>query len=389
MSSSKRKTSQNAKSGGLSEADIITLFESVPPEFRPDVEELHNKLKKAPAMPVELHRKAMKLLSRLARGARFGNFSKDFEQMEKYIDWITKIPWGVYTQDNLDLANAKAIMDKSHYGMNKVKDLILEYLSVMKMRFDRVREGVSSDSYRSPVVLFVGLQGVGKTSIAKSIAKAMGRKIIRIALGGMSDISLLRGHPRSNPTAEPGLLVKALIRSHAMNPIIILDEIEKVSDSGGRRDDMMATLLEILDPEQNSAFLDYYLDFPIDLSKCMFICTANNLGTLSAALLDRLEIVRFVSYSDEEKEVIAKSYLFPKVVKASGLKENQVVVQDGVWKQIIRPLGYDSGIRQLERTLTGVCRKVAKKIITEGLTHVTITPENVKGFLPQDLGILS
>lgn len=373
---------------------VSTVSANAPTEFQQEIMELAAAIDQDVAMPEELRRKAKKMISRLERGAKYGNFSKDYEELEKYIEWVTQIPWGKYTEDNLDLKNAHQVLDETHYGLQKVKNLILEYISVMNFRKqEAIKEGDLTAnnvaSYKAPIVLFVGLQGVGKTSIAKSIAKAMNREIVRIALGAMSNISQIRGLPRSEVNAEPGQVVKALIRAKTMNPIIILDEIDKVSGQEGKAADMNAVLLEILDPEQNNKFLDYYVDYHIDLSKVMFICTANNLGTLSAALLDRLEIIRFTSYTDDEKLVIAKTYLWPKVLKASGLAENQVSFQEEVWAQLIRPLGFDSGIRQLERTLMGVARKAAKKMLEEGANHIAVTTENVKYFLPDDLGTLS
>jgi ATP-dependent Lon protease len=189
--------------------------------------------------------------------------------------------------------------------------------------------------------------------------------------------------------AEPGAIIKAIVKAGVSNPIILLDEIDKVSGEESRRFDFMAALLEILDPEQNGTFLDAYIDYPIDLSQVFFICTANNLGTLSSALLDRLEIIRFNSYTDEEKMHIAKDYLLPKVRLATGLNETQLSFADTVWGVLIRPLGFDAGIRQLERNLTTVARKVAKMIVEGKVTHVEITPENFREFIPDDIGIYS
>jgi ATP-dependent Lon protease len=364
-------------------------------EYQAEIDELSRKLQLETTMPQGLKEKATKMISRLKRSAKYGNFTSEYESLEKYIDWITQVPWGQYSQDNLDLKVAKEMLDATHYGLENVKDLILEYLAIMKMRTEQAthldfnEEERKRYANRAPIVLFVGLQGVGKTSIAKSIAKSMNRQIVRISLGAMSDISQIRGTARTNANAEPGQLVKALIRAQTLNPIIILDEIDKVSGEKAKAFDMNAVLLEILDPEQNDKFLDYYLDYYVDLSRIMFVATANNLGTLSVALLDRLEVIRFTSYTDTEKMVIAKSYLYPKVLKASGLTENQLSVQDEVWPQIIRPLGYDSGIRQLERTLMGVCRKAARIMLEEGKNHIIITTENVKHYLPDDLGTLS
>jgi ATP-dependent Lon protease len=242
---------------------------------------------------------------------------------------------------------------------------------------------------RAPVICFVGVQGIGKTTVAKSIAAALGRKFVRIPLGGMADIRELRGVPKSETNSEPGQIVKAFVRSEVMNPLMLLDEVDKVSEGNNVHADIMAALLEILDPEQNSDFSDHYVDFPVDLSRCIFICTANNLGGISAALLDRLEIVRMSSYSDDEKQHIAKSYLLPKVLAESGLTADQIVFRDDVWPLVIRPLGFDAGIRQLERNLTQVVRKIAKKIVMGEGTNFEISPENFREYFPLDIGVYS
>jgi len=386
-------------------------------------------------MPRDLAERALRNIERLRRTARRGSYSGEFETVEKYIYWVTSIPWNQYTQDNLDLNNAKSLMDATHYGMDTVKNLILDYLAVMelKSRSNLQKQGVAdangatdaqkvhsvqnevaneqndsvvqklgtennsisnmatlrSSSANAPVMLFVGLQGVGKTSIAKSIAGALGRKFIRISVGAMPSASELRGVPRGEHDAEPGQIVKALVRCGSMNPIILLDEIDKASGNASLLSDIMATLLEILDPEQNSAFTDKYVDFPIDLSKVFFVCTANNLGTLSAALLDRMEVLRFPSYTDEEKETIAKQYSMPKVLENTGISGEQVQIQDDVWPLLIRPVGFDAGLRQLERNLATLVRSAARKILNGEATPIIITKENLREFVLPDQGPLS
>jgi ATP-dependent Lon protease len=242
---------------------------------------------------------------------------------------------------------------------------------------------------KSPVLLFVGLQGVGKTSIAKSIAKAMGRKFARVSLGAIGDVKTIRGVPRYVEGAEPGQIVKSLVRTQSMNPVILLDEIEKSSGQQGILNDVMAALLEILDPEQNQRFVDHYIDYPVDLSNVFFICTANNLGGLSAALLDRVEVIRFTSYSDEEKEVIAKNYILPKVLKETGLSNQHLQIQDEVWPLLIRPVGFDAGIRQLERNIYTLVRSVARKLVTGTPIPIIISKENLRDFVLPDQGTLS
>jgi len=242
---------------------------------------------------------------------------------------------------------------------------------------------------KAPVFLFIGLQGVGKTSIAESIANAMGRKFARISLGAIGDVRTLRGTPRYAIDSEPGQIVKSIIRCGTMNPVILLDEIEKASGNAGLLNDVMAALLEILDPEQNGNFVDHYVDYPIDLSNVFFICTANNLGGLSAALLDRVEIIRFTSYSDEEKEIIAKRYLLPKILQSLQISGEYLQIDDNVWPMIIRPVGFDAGIRQLERNIATIARRAARIIIEGKQIPVVVTQENLKQFLNIDQGPLN
>jgi len=248
---------------------------------------------------------------------------------------------------------------------------------------------LKGSSANAPILCFVGIQGVGKTSMAKSIANALNRRFVRISLGALGSATELRGIPKGTVNAEPGQIVKSLIRTEVMNPLILLDEIDKVSSETGLRADVMAALLEILDPEQNSTFMDKYVDYPINLSKCMFITTANNLGGISAALLDRLEIIRFGSYTDNDKIMIAKNYLLPKVRKSTGLKEEHFSFAEDVWPLVIRPLGFDAGVRQLERTITELARKIALQIVKGETKGVTITTENFRDYIPEDIGIYS
>lgn len=351
-------------------------------------------------MPTELRDKVNGMMSRMVRMAKFGNYSSDYEQISKYIEWITTIPWTSLTKDNLDVEHAKKVLESHHYGMQPIKNRIIEYLSVMKLQAQKgILEGVVTDqtaqmeklqgsAAHAPIMCFVGLQGIGKTSMAKSIASAMGRRFVRISLGAIGDVRNLRGESKINPEAEPGQIVKSLVRTNTMNPLILLDEIDKVSGEGGLRSDIMAALLEILDPEQNATFSDHYIDYPVNLSNVMFIATANNLGTLSTALLDRLEVIRFVSYSDEEKEVIARDYLWPKVRRATGLDEGQVEFTSDVWPAIIRPLGYDAGVRQLERNLTSLARRVARMIVEGKGEKFVINSGNVKEFMPSDITVV-
>lgn len=354
----------------------------------------------ATQVPEELEDRLLRMVSRLKRMAKFGSYSGEFELIDKYSDWVTRIPWNKITEDQLDLPNAGKILQQNHYGMNSVKELVLDYLAVMKLHLEKgsaVDElqpvvdtvELQGSSSHAPIICFVGLQGVGKTTMAKSIAQVLGRKFVRISLGALGSVTQLRGQSRAYLDAEPGQIVKALVRSGTMNPVILLDEIDKVSGQSGLLSDIMAALLEILDPEQNYAFSDHYIDYPINLSKVMFIATANNLGTLSAALLDRLEVIRFTSYTDEEKISIAKDYLLNKVLEATSLTPAQLEIQSDVWPQIVRPLGFDAGIRQLERNLTSLCRHAARQIVEGTVDKVVVTLGNVKTYMPEGIGTLS
>lgn len=355
-----------------------------------EIIELQNKLASSRA-PIELKEESMKSIQRLERMAKWGNYSSEFEGIDKYVDWVTRIPWGVLSQDNLDINNAKQLMDSTHFGMETVKEMILDYLAAMQLKSIRNKriENSEEKSSPTPTLLFVGLQGIGKTSIAQSIAKAMGRKFARVSLGAIGDVRTLRGVPRHEMDSEPGQIIKALVRTGTMNPVILIDEIEKASGNKGLLNDVMAALLEILDPEQNSTFVDHYIDHPIDLSQVFFICTANNLGGLSAALLDRLEVIRFMSYSDKEKEVIAKSYILPRVFSSMGLSTEYIQIAEEVWPLLIRPVGFDAGIRQLERNISTLARSAARQIVSGKPVPIQITPENLKQYVLPDQGPLS
>lgn len=340
-------------------------------------------------MPDELKEKALGLTNRLAKLVKYGNFSKEFEPIEQYIFWLNRLPWGKYTTDILDLAKIKAQLDSTHYGLEVVKERILEYSALLNLQKQKQIAGSQDAEGKGTVLCFVGVQGIGKTSIAKSIAFALGRKFVRISLGGLASSNELRGINKYEVNAEPGQVIKALIRTESMNPLILLDEVDKVSGNINVHADIMAVLLEILDPEQNKTFSDHYIDYPVDLSKCMFICTANNLGGISAALLDRLEVIRMTSYTDDEKIHIARDYLLPKLIREAGLNKDQIVFSPDVWPLAVRPLGFDPGIRQLERNLTTFVRKVAKKIVTGEGQRFEVNLQNFREYIPMDIGVYS
>jgi ATP-dependent Lon protease len=342
---------------------------------------LKQKLESVP-LPSNLHEKAATMIERAALSFKYGGFLSGFDQVAGYIDWITSLPWDKRSTDNLDINHAKEILEKNHYGLQEIKERILEYLSVMKLNIERAKTDPSSvhNFMRAPILFFVGLVGTGKTTIASSIAEAMNRSFIRIPFGGMGSALDLRGESRVHPDAEVGLVIKALKRTGTKNPVILLDELDRVAEHA--RADIMGVLVELLDPEQNVAFTDHYIDYPFDLSEALFIATANNTGNISTAVMDRLETIQMPSYSDDEKTTIAKSYVFPKILKESGLTNTQLQIEDNVWLTIVRPLGFDSGMRTLERTINGICRKVARMIVEGKGASFRITNENVKQFLP-------
>jgi ATP-dependent Lon protease len=370
--------------------------------YSPEIKKLIHQIISNNNLPPSLKEKLLAMVNRILKVEKAGMFSNEFESVSQYIDWATKIPWNKYSSEEIELEEAKKILDKYNYGLEPVKQRVLEYLAVLKLKTQIDESNVTdiSDIYsqmksrrgnssNAPVLCFVGIQGVGKTSIAKAIAIALNRAFIRVSMGGLGSINEIRGLNRSEPNSEPGQIIKALIRAQTMNPVILLDEVDKVSSDSGLKSDIMAALLEILDPEQNTTFMDKYLDFPVNLSRCIFITTANNLGGISAALLDRLEVIRFGSYNDHEKMIIAKEYLLPKVLEAAGLTNSNLTFEEDVWSMVIRPLGFDAGVRQLERTLMDLARKVALKIVRGEGKEFKITKDNFRQFIPEDIGVYS
>ncbi len=344
-------------------------------QIKQEIESLRQQATAA-QLPPSLQEKINRMLTELERSVTSNNYFETSERIRHYIDWVTKIPWTSISVDKLDLKTARAILDEHHYGIEDMKIRILEYLSVLKLGEQRdVAVGL-----RAPVLLLVGQAGTGKTTFAKAIAEAMGRPIVRIPFGGLGSARDLRGQSRLHLEAEPGQIVKGLIRAKVSNPVILLDEIDRVSKEN--LSDVMGVLVELLDPEQNAAFLDYYIDFPIDLSRILFVATCNNTTNIATAVMDRMEPMMMPSYTDTEKVAIAKQYLLPRALKEANLPDNCIQFEDGVWPQIIRPLGYDSGIRTLQRTIQGIVRKIAKLIVEQGNQTVNITSTNVKEYLP-------
>lgn len=329
-------------------------------------------------IPESLNSKLQELFDQLEINSQNEeSFWPIYQNISKYIDWIIAVPWFTQTKDILDLNYAKEKLDEEHFGLETIKERILEYISVMALQKTRNPE----EPVHAPVLLFVGLVGTGKTTMAKSIAKVLGRELIRIPFGGLGDANYLRGHSRINPDNEPGQIIKGLVNCKSSNPVILLDEIDRVADDA--LNTIMGVLVEILDPEQNSRFVDHYIDYPVDLSQAIFCATCNNTSRIATAVLDRLEVIQMPSYTDDEKITIAKDYLLPRALKANGLTQEDLKVSADIWPQIVRPLGFDAGVRTLQRNIEGMCRKVAK-IILEGKTRqVAVDESNIKTFLPQ------
>lgn len=375
----KNKT-ENTISLDPSEKDLKDVTVNADTEFIfEELEDLQKKLDAAKDVPEELMDRMTKMLHRLNTMAKMGSYSAEFDNIARYIGVITSVPWAARSDDKLDLEGTAEMLEKTHHGMQYVKDRVLEYLSTMILMKRKGQDAIS----RSPVILFVGLQGVGKTTMAISLAKALDRKFVRIAMGAIGSVTELRGRSKSIPESEPGQIIKALIKTGVKNPVILLDEIEKASGEKGLQSDVIAALLEILDPRQNFEFRDHYIDYPYDLSEVLFVCSANNTGTLSAAIMDRLEVIKMPSYTNEEKEVIARNYVFPEILEKSGLADGELTIEDTLWPGIVKPFGYDSGIRSIGRTLDSIARKAAREIVEGKATQVHITQENLKYYLPK------
>ena len=325
-------------------------------------------------LPPELKQKTKEMITRLTRMAKYSGYTTEYEKTAQYISWITALPWDKETEDRLDLTQAKTIFEKHHYGMDYVKERILEFLSIMSLT--RGQKEIS----RAPILCLVGLVGTGKTTFGPSLAEAMGRNYARIPFGGMGSARDLRGQSRLHPDAEPGLVIKALRRAGSKNPIILFDEIDRVTEAA--RADIMGVLVELLDPEQNSQFTDHFIDYPFDFSDTLFLVTANNTRHIATAVLDRLEVIQMPSYTDKEKIIIAKKYVLPETLKLSGLSSDNLDIDEDVWTKIVRPLGYDAGIRTLERTIKGICQKIAKLIVENKGKHFHLTTDNIKKYLP-------
>ncbi len=335
-------------------------------EFSNEVDELVEQVKKA-KMPKEVNEKAMKELDKLGK---MSFMSPEATVVRNYIDWLVALPWSIQTEDHSDIKEVERILNEDHYGLKKVKERILEYLAVMKL----------SGTLKGPILCFVGPPGVGKTSLGKSIARSLGRKFVRMSLGGVRDEAEIRGHRRTYIGSMPGRIVQALKRAGSRNPVLLLDEIDKLGTDF--RGDPASALLEVLDPEQNHTFNDHYLEVDLDLSQVMFLTTANTLYAIPPALQDRMEIVRLPGYLEFEKVSIARQFLIAKALKAHGLEPNDLKITDRALKAIIGQYTRESGVRSLEREIASICRKVAKrKAIAESPRPVRLTERRVEQFL--------
>lgn len=330
-----------------------------------EVEELREKIEEA-GMPEETKKAALKELDRYEK---LPVSSAESGVIRNYLDWLLALPWTEATEDMIDLAHSETILNRDHYGLEKVKERVLEYLAVQKL----------TNSLKGPILCLVGPPGVGKTSLARSIATSLNRNFVRVSLGGVRDESEIRGHRRTYVGAMPGRIIQGMKKAKTINPVFLLDEIDKMSNDF--RGDPSAALLEVLDPEQNHNFSDHYIEEPYDLSKVMFVATANTLASIPGPLLDRMEIISIAGYTEIEKVHIAREHLLPKQLKEHGLRKGNLQIRDEALLEIIRYYTREAGVRTLERQIAKICRKAAKIIVTEERKRIIVTEKNITDLL--------
>jgi ATP-dependent Lon protease len=331
-----------------------------------EIAELREQLEALGELPEEVQKAAERELGRLDK---LPPAAAEYGVIRTYLEWILTLPWARYTEDNLDLEHARAVLDDDHFDLAKVKDRIIEYLAVARLR----------NEISGQILCFVGPPGVGKTSLGQSIAGALGRKFVRLSVGGVRDESEIRGHRRTYIGSMPGSIIRSLRDAESANPLVLIDEIDKMGADW--RGDPASAMLEVLDPEQNRTFRDHYLDLPFDLSKVLFICTANTTDTIPGPLLDRMDVIQLSGYTEDEKLGIAKRYLLPKQRGAHGLERNQLTVSDKVLRTIIREYTREAGVRGLERRLADVCRKAATEIATGRAERTKVDDERLREWL--------
>ncbi|MDR9459870.1 MAG: endopeptidase La, partial [Dehalococcoidia bacterium] len=330
-----------------------------------EIDELRKSIEEA-QLPPEALKEAERELDRLSK---MPPQAAEYSVAKTYLDWVTSLPWTKGTEESVDVKRAAEILDEDHYDLEKVKERILEYLSVRKLKQDM----------KGPILCFVGPPGTGKTSIGQSIARALGRKFVRMSLGGVRDEAEIRGHRRTYVGALPGRIIQGIRRAGSNDPVFMLDEIDKVG--ADFRGDPSAALLEVLDPEQNHAFFDHYLDVPFDLSRVMFITTANLEDPILPALRDRMEVLELPGYTEVEKLHIAKKFLITKQLRENGISKGKLKITDDAILTIVRKYTREAGLRNLEREIGTICRKVARQVIEDDIKKITITPKKLKEFL--------
>ena len=366
----KKQIDKNQKDYYLRE-QIKAIQEELGDKDATDVEDLRKKIAETP-LNDEAREKANRELDRLSRMAPG---TPEIGVSRTWVEWILDLPWGKYTTDNLDLKRARRILDEDHYAMEKVKERVIEYLAVRRMKEMNTQDG----AMQGPILCFVGPPGVGKTSIVKGIARAVGRKFVQMSLGGVRDEAEIRGHRRTYIGAIPGRIIAGIKQAGTMNPVFLFDEIDKMSHDF--RGDPASAMLEVLDAEQNGAFRDHYLELPFDLSRVMFITTANSKDTIPAPLLDRMEIIEVPSYTEEEKLHIAKKHLLPKQTREHGLPPKSIKISDAAMRHVIEGYTREAGVRTLSRTVARVVRKGAVEMLDEEKQTVTVSPQTVEKYL--------